>query len=172
VVVVRPESPVDGRAVRRLIEAAFRRALEADVVDALRASAPGHLSLVAERRDQIVGHIAFSPVTIATCPAPGNAVGLGPMAVGPQHQGQGIGTRLVQEGLGRCAALGYDLVVVLGHPGYYPRFGFRPARELGLWSEYAVPDEVFMAMMLGRVSPGGYGGLVAYHSGFSNRMTG
>ncbi|MGH8638095.1 MAG: GNAT family N-acetyltransferase, partial [Burkholderiales bacterium] len=75
-------------------------------------------------------------------------LGLGPMAVIPYLQRQGIGTRLVRAGLDECSRLGYRAVVVVGHPEFYPRFGFVPARTFGLRSEFDVPDEVFMAVEL------------------------
>jgi putative acetyltransferase len=131
---------------RDLAAGAFGRPDEADLVDILRANGKATLSLVAVEDDCIVGHILFSPVTIKsgerTCPA----VGLAPMAVLPGRQRHGIGGRLVKAGLVECRNSGYDCMVVLGHPTYYPRFGFVPASRYGLKSEYEVPDEAFMIL--------------------------
>ncbi|NIV15430.1 MAG: GNAT family N-acetyltransferase, partial [Aliifodinibius sp.] len=86
----------------------------------------------------------FSPVNIESDSESFTAMGLAPMAVLPQYQKKGIGGKLVKAGLKECKKLGFDVVVVLGHPEYYPRFGFIPASQKGLCCEYDVPDEVFM----------------------------
>jgi putative acetyltransferase len=95
------------------------------------------------------------------------AMGLAPMAVLPMYQNQGIGSQLVREGLKECQRLGHDIVVVLGHSEYYPRFGFGPASLKGLRSEYDVPDEVFMVAELIPDALKGRGGLVKYHEEFA-----
>jgi putative acetyltransferase len=142
--VIRTEAPGDGDAVRRVHEAAFGRDAEADLVDAVRAARAAVLSLVAVWRGEIVGHALFTPVTVGT----GSAVGLGPLAVHPDHQDQGVGSALVREGLVRLSVLGHGAVVVVGAPAYYRRFGFAPARAFGVSWERPVPDEVFMAIEL------------------------
>ncbi|HEV7904323.1 MAG TPA: N-acetyltransferase [Pyrinomonadaceae bacterium] len=169
---VREESGADVPAVRQLNELAFGRTEEASLVDALRASAHPRVSLVAVENGEVVGHIFFSPVTIqpeesiTTTATAGAAMGLAPMAVLPQHQKRGVGSRLVRAGLRACLNLGCAVVVVLGHPEYYPRFGFVPASRLGLRSEYDVPDEVFMATELVPGALDGVRGLVKYHPAF------
>ena len=108
----------------------------------------------------------FSPVTLASHPEL-EIMGLGPMAVFPQAQRQGLGTALVKAGLEKCRELGAGTVVVLGHPAYYPRFGFRPATRFDIACEYEVPPEAFMALEL---SPGyldGAAGVIRYHRAFS-----
>lgn len=162
---IRPEDPNDLAAVHAVNEAAFETSAEADLVDALRGKAQPLISLVAEVAGSIVGHILFSPVKLAD-ESGHMLMGLGPMAVIPQHQRQGIGSALVREGLNRCAALGCDAVVVLGHPAYYPRFGFVPASRYGLSSEYDVPDDVFMIMELQPGSLRGISGEVSYDEAF------
>jgi putative acetyltransferase len=145
-IVVRQEQPADFAAIRSVTEQAFGRSAEADLIEALRTRGQVLLSLVAERGTELVGHCLFSPVTLA---AGGNicaVVGLGPMAVIPALQRQGIGTLLVQYGLEHCRQADYDGVVVLGHAAYYPRFGFAPASRYAIRCEYDVPDEVFMAI--------------------------
>jgi len=144
--------------VHRVNEHAFGGPDEAQLVDALRAAAEPNISLVAVVDDQIVGHIFFSPVSVGgeeSC-----AMGLAPMAVLPDYQRQGVGSQLVRVGLRECARLGYDVVVVLGHAEYYPRFGFIPASQKGLQSEYPVPDDVFMVVELKPDALGGRRGLV------------
>jgi putative acetyltransferase len=168
-IVARAERAGDAEGVRRVNELAFGGAAEADLVDALRADARPHVSLVAAEEGEggrIVGHIFFSPVTVEP-QAPGLLLmGLGPMAVLPRAQKGGVGSRLVGEGLEECRRLGCAAVVVLGHPTYYPRFGFAPASRLGLRCVYGVPDEVFMAMELEPGALEGRRGLIKYHPAF------
>lgn len=153
---VRPEQPEDYDAVRRVNEAAFGQPDEADLVDRLRGEVPGYLGLVAVEGEAVVGHIAFTPVTVETSPAGADVRGLAPMAVLPARQRAGVGRALVRAGLDRCRVDGATAVVVLGHPSYYPLFGFRPAGEVGLRSEYDAPPEAFLVRAL---VPGGLKGL-------------
>jgi len=95
-------------------------------------------------------------------------MGLAPMAVASQYQHKGIGSKLIKAGLEQCQALGYDAVVVLGHPGYYPKFGFVPSVKYNIKSEYDVPDEVFMALELVPESLKDHEGVVKYHEAFNN----
>jgi putative acetyltransferase len=113
----------------------------------------------------VVGHILLSPVTLAATPHP-LVMGLAPMAVRPGHQRSGVGSALVRAGLDACRAAGAAGVVVVGHPTYYPRFGFVPASRFGLSCEYDVPDEVFMALELQDGALAGHAGLVRYHREF------
>lgn len=160
---VRPEKTDDYDGVRRVNVEAFDGTEEATIVDELRKSVSRLLSLVAVgERGEIVGHILFSPVTIESDPRL-DAMGLGPMAVAPEVQRRGIGTALVEAGLEQCRTLGVSAVVVLGHPEYYPRFGFVPASRFGLKCEFDVPDEVFMATELSADALQPYSGLVRYH---------
>jgi putative acetyltransferase len=164
-ITIRPETAADIPATRRVNELAFGSASEANLVDALREKAHPHISLVAVVEDQVVGHIFFSPVSIESGPA--NAMGLAPMAVLPEYQKQGIGSLLVRHGLVEAHRAGFDIVVVLGHPQYYPRFGFFPASQKELRCEYPVPDEVFMVIELEPGALNGKQGLVKYHPEFA-----
>jgi putative acetyltransferase len=144
-VFIRPESDDDYSAVYQVNLVAFGRPNEARLVNNLR-HLPGTISLVASLGDQVVGHIFFCPVAVDGSGA--LICALAPMAVIPAHQGQGIGSNLVQAGLQACQAWGYELVVVLGHTWFYPRFGFRPASPFGIHFPTPVPDEAFMVLEL------------------------
>ena len=166
-IIIRTEMKEDIEGIHRINELAFGQPNEADLVDALRANAIPFISLVAIVDEQLTGHISFSPVTIESEHGTFAAIGLAPMSVLPEYQNQGIGSKLVREGLRECQRLGHDIVVVLGHPNYYPRFGFAPASLKGLRSEYDVPDEVFMVTELREGALGGRRGLVKYHAEFA-----
>ena len=153
--IIRHEGPLDVAGIRTVIIEAFGQPQEADLVDALRSAGKMTLSLVAVAGERVVGHILFSPVTIENQDGVVLAVGLAPMAVLPELQRRGIGSALIERGLDTCRAAGHDRMVVLGHPGYYPRFGFVPASRFGVGCEYDVPDEVFMALEL---RPGAFEG--------------
>lgn len=168
---IRAERAEDAAAVRRVNELAFGGAEEAALVDALRAAADPHVSLVATDGDEIVGHIFYSPVSLesedGTEDSRFAAMGLAPMAVLPEHQRRGVGSALVRAGLDECRRMGLGVVVVLGHPEYYPRFGFRPASRAGLRCEYPVPDDTFMVVELRPGALAGRRGLVKYHPAFA-----
>jgi putative acetyltransferase len=165
---IRAETPEDQAAIRNVNELAFAQPNEANLVDALRVNCPDHISLVAEVDGSIVGHVFFSPVQIGEMQTENAALGLGPLAVLPAFQNQGIGSQLVTFGLDVCRALGTEIVVVLGHPNYYPRFGFTVARESGLTCEYPVPDEAFMVAELKDGSLSDRHGLVRYRPEFNS----
>lgn len=166
-ITIRTEKAGDIPAVRRVNEIAFGRGTEAALVDALRAAASPHVSLVATENEQVVGHIFFSPVSVESRTSAFAAMGLAPMAVLPKRQNQGIGSLLVLEGLNECVRFGCEAVVVLGHPQYYPRFGFVPAHQKELVCEYSVPDEAFMVIELKPNALLGQHGLVKYRPEFS-----
>jgi putative acetyltransferase len=164
-VIIREERPVDVESIRAVNLAAFETSTEADLVDALRRRATLLISLVAEDGANVVGHILFSPVTLASEPGL-TLMGLAPMAVVPSRQRQGVGSSLVREGLDRCRQVNAAGVVVLGHPEYYPRFGFLPAARLFLRCEYEVPEEVFMVRELREGALSGLSGTIRYHPVF------
>ncbi|MEN3332664.1 MAG: putative acetyltransferase [Blastocatellia bacterium] len=165
---IRPEQPEDLTAIRRVNERAFNGPAEADLVDRLREHGKVTLSLVAVHEAQIAGHILFSPVVIESTSQSIPAVGLAPMAVLPELQNQGIGSLLVKAGLDECRRSGHQIAVVLGHPNYYPRFGFAPASRYDIRSEYDVPDEVFMAIELQEGALAGCAGTVKYQPEFND----
>ncbi len=164
---IRAEQPTDWAAVHAVNESAFETRAEADLVDALRQQAQTVVSLVAEHDGSVVGHIMFSPVSLSEHPGL-KIMGLAPMAVTPRHQRNGIGSALVRAGLEGCKQLGFGAVAVLGHPEYYPRFGFLPARRFGIGCEYDAPEEAFMVLELHPGFLHGASGIIKYHEAFRN----
>jgi putative acetyltransferase len=144
---IREENSTDQDAIRDVLRSAFPRDAEARLVDLLRQRQLASIALVAAADNRIVGHILFSPVTVANTPPRFRGLGLAPVAVHRDFQNRGIGSTLIREGLDRCKQGSYAAVVVLGHPGYYPRFGFRTASAYGLVNEYGV-DDAFMVVGL------------------------
>jgi len=165
--IIREERQGDAERIRGVNLAAFETSTEADLVDALRRRATPLLSLVAEDDANVIGHILFSPVALTSEPRL-ILMGLAPMAVMPSRQRQGVGSTLVREGLERCRPLNVAAVVVLGHPGYYPRFGFLPAGRMSLRSEYDVPEEAFMVRELRNGVLTGVSGTIRYHPVFAD----
>ncbi len=165
---VRPEQDSDREAVFRINERAFGGPDEARLVDRLRTQADPMISLVAESDGQPAGHILFTPVAIEDSSKPGQvpAMGLAPMAVDPQFQRQGIGSQLVRAGLDVCLGIDRPVVFVLGHPEYYPRFGFRPAAPLGLHFQDHSFDHAFMVAELKPGALQGRRGWVRYLPAF------
>jgi putative acetyltransferase len=148
-VIIRAETAADQSMIWQVNEAAFGSAEEADLVGALRTQGVVLLSVVAELDGQVVGHILFSRMSIETPTEAIAAVALAPMAVLPRYQRQGIGGRLIRYGLDALRALGERIVIVVGHPAYYPRFGFSTEQARSLESPF--PPDAFMALEL---SPG------------------
>ena len=158
--IVRPETESDLAGIRAVEEAAFRRTREADLVDRLRADRATVFSLVAVQDDRVIGHVIFSKMD-----APFRALGLGPLAVLPQHQRAGVGSRMIQEGISQAGLAGWEGIFVLGAPSYYGRFGFDPAKAAGFSSPYA--GSHFMVLALKNSVLGVKTGKVAYPEAFS-----
>jgi putative acetyltransferase len=158
---IRNEEAKDIDQVREVVRAAFPSDAESRLVDALRENGKAVISLVAASGDEILGHILFSPVR-TTPPSEEKGLGLAPVAVRLDVQSQGIGSKLIQEGLRLCQELGYDYCVVLGGPKYYQRFGFEKASTFGIRNEYGVDDE----FMIIHFSDRSVAGLVQYVSEF------
>mgnify|MGYP005833858151 CR=1 FL=1 len=155
---IRPERAEDEAAVRQVVELAFGRPVEARLVELLRRREQ-IISLVAEIDGQVVGHIMFAEVTVGGWAC--NVLGLAPLAVLPARQGQGVGSALVRQGLEACRQAGAAAVIVLGHPTYYPRFGFTPASSFGLRYEnpHFSPEQIEAAFMALELVPGGLAGV-------------
>lgn len=161
--IIRDEAASEADAIRELTRIAFSGMPYSDgsepaIVDRLRAAGALTLSLVAEKDDTVVGHVAFSPVTITGEDA--GWCGLGPISVQPELQGKGIGSALVKEGLARLRLLNAKGCVLAGNPAYYGRFGFEvdPA-----FACPGIPSEYFMRLAF---TPVYAGGTVTYHPGF------
>jgi len=167
---VREEMPDDVAAIREVNRRAFGQDQEGNIVDALRSNGAALLSLVATLNNRVVGHIMYSPATIgdttgAADYVPGAA--LGPMAVLPEHQRHGIGSRLIEAGTQKLRDAACPFIIVLGHANYYPRFGFKPANTYGVQCEWPVPDDVFMLLVLDQSKMQGRSGLAKYRHEFS-----
>lgn len=163
---IRPETTEDQQAICHANQQAFGGDDEADLVDALRDGGYVEVSLVADIDGEVVGHILFSRVAIITKGGAVQAVSLAPMAVLPEHQRRGIGNKLVEAGLEACRARGHRIVVVLGHPEFYPRFGF--SAELARPIESAFDGgEAWMAMELMPGALNGVEGRVEFSPPFS-----
>jgi putative acetyltransferase len=167
-ITVQPEGKGHYTAIHEINTLAFGRENEAELIKKLRESTNfiPELSLVAVINERAVGHILFSPVAIHIKEGILPALALAPMAVQPEFQNRGIGSELVRRGLERCRNLGYGVVIVVGHPTYYPRFGFTPAREKGLEAPFPVPDEAFMAIEFTPGALNGISGMVIYPPAF------
>ncbi len=166
---IRKEEPKDQDAVYHLNLNAFDNGPEATLVDKLRVACKDSLSFVAVEDSAVVGHILFTPVTVDGSGAAG--MGLAPMAVLPSHRRKGIGSQLVRIGLERLRQSRCPFVVVLGHPGYYPRFGFEPASKYRLLSQWeGVPDDAFMAVVFDDRALPTSGGIARYRDEFEDAM--
>lgn len=167
-ITIRPEEPPDVPAIAGIHRSAFGGETELKIVETIRSSAVfiPDLSLVAVSDGQVVGHILLSPVHIPTETSDIPALALAPIGVLPGFQRQGIGSLLVERGIQRSRELGHAIVIVVGEPSFYPRFGFTPARARGLEAPFPVPDEAFMVLELIPGALDGITGTVTYPPAF------
>jgi putative acetyltransferase len=168
--IIRKEQPSDHQQIWVLNSVSYASDAEANLVNDLRGSGCEFLSLVAVIDQRIVGHILFTPVELLDDLYQINdarIMGLAPMAVAEDFRKQGVGTELIKAGLQFCRDLDYDAVTVLGHPGYYPKFGFVPSNNYNIKSEFDVPEEVFMVHELIEDSLSGLRGTILYHDRFN-----
>ena len=165
-IAIRPETEADYRDVWQLHRVVFDSEAEPNLVDALRECGAASVSLVAVDDTSVVGHILFSPVSIVTESGTVEAVSLAPMGVVPERQREGIGSLLVEAGLEECRQQGHSIAVVLGHPEYYPRFGFSADAARRLDCPFGSGD-VWMAMELSPGALDGVEGRVEYAAPFS-----
>jgi putative acetyltransferase len=161
---VRPESTDDPEQIHSVHRMAFGQRDEAQLVDDLREGGHSVLSLVALVDDCIVGHVLFSPIRIVGEQREIDGLALAPVAVLPDYQGQGIGSALIRAGLSMAREQGHHIVIVLGEPAYYRRFGFRPELTKHLSAPYA--GEAFMALELLEGALHGVSGDVVYSPPF------
>lgn len=169
--IIRVERPSDIKAIHALECAAFGRREEADIVDKLRADGALWLSQVALLEGAIVGHAAYSLVTIADADRTYKFPALGPIGVLPQFQRRGIGAALIEAGFKAVQEAGFGLLFLVGHPDYYPRFGFQPALPLGFTSEYISDPQRhkhFMARVFDEQLIGRARGHLRYHAAFAD----
>lgn len=160
--IIRPEEPSDMAAIRFVNEQAFGGSGEANAIDALRARGAATLSLVAVIDNRVVGHLFFTPAVIESPDRSWAAIGLAPLAVLPEYQRRGIGSALMDAGLEECRRLGWERVIVLGHPDYYPRFGFERASRYAVRFEFEAPDEACMILALQPGALDGVSGVAKY----------
>jgi putative acetyltransferase len=164
---IQEELPDDIPAIRELNQRAFGQDQEANIVDALRSNGGCLLSLVAIVNDRLVGHIMYSPLSVGS---EITGAALGPMAVLPEYQRQGIGSQLVEAGNQKLNDAGCPFIIVVGHPEYYPKFGFTPANAHGITCEWEVPDNAFMLLVLDQMKMQGVSGSAKYRPEFSSVM--
>ncbi len=168
---IRTETTDDHEVVHQINQRAFNAEGEARIVANLRNNCDGIISLVAQLDDRVVGHILFSPVRIEDGDKILHGMGLAPMAVLPEYQHQGIGKQLIEEGLSRIKQTDCPFVIVLGHPEYYPKFGFQRAADYGLKPQWdGIPDEVFMLLVLNKDALTNVSGVVYYRDEFNDAM--
>jgi len=168
---IRLEEPGDVASIRDVNERAFDQPEEANIVDHLRETCGGLLSFVAVVDEQVVGHILFSPATIEQDGKAIEGMGLAPMAVIPEHQRRGIGSSLVETGLDILRDSSCPFVIVLGHPEYYPRFGFETASRHGITCQWdGVPDEAFMILVFDQNAMKHVSGVARYRDEFGEAM--
>jgi putative acetyltransferase len=165
---VRPETRKDNTKITEINDLAFGQKNEGTLVEKLRKTKrfiPG-LSLVAEVDGEVVGHILFYPILIDAGKVKFESLALAPMSVHPEFQKRGIGSRMVKEGIKSAKEHGFSSVIVLGHPEYYPRFGFGPASRWDIHAPFDVPVEAFLAIELEKSSLSGVSGVVEYPQEF------
>jgi len=164
---IREEQQQDVPVIREVNIRAFGQSHEAAIVDKLRENCDDLLSLVATIQNQVVGHILFSPATIESEDRTLQGAALAPMAVLPEYQRQGIGSGLIRTGIQELKNRQCPFVIVLGHADYYPRFGFEPASRYGIRSEWEVPDQAFMILVLDESEIQGISGVARYRPEFA-----
>ena len=167
---IRREKPADIEQIYAVIEKAFKRDAEAKLANKLRQVCADHISLVAEADGVIVGHIMFTPVLVKNGKTV-QGMGLAPMSVLPSLQRKGIGAKLITSGIKRLREKSCPFVIVLGHPDYYPRFGFQPASRFNIRSQWEeVPDEAFMILVLDDQAMHNVSGIASFRAEFNETL--
>lgn len=169
--IIRLEQAGDLNDIRDINEKAFGQPQEANIIDNLRENCEDILSLVAIEKEKIVGHILFSPVVIEGKQGIIKGMGLAPMAVSPEFQRHGIGSQLVNTGIEHLRRIKCPFIIVLGHPDYYPRFGFEPASRFEIKSQWdGIPDNAFMILWLDTSIMNQISGIAKYRSEFNEAI--
>jgi putative acetyltransferase len=159
-ITTRPATPADAEAIARVHRAAFPKDNEAKLVGELDRQGYSEVSVVAEKDGEVVGHVLFSRMTLMFDDRTVRTLALAPVAVLPENQNDGIGAKLIRDGLGRAASAGWEAVIVLGHAKYYPRFGFDPAAVKHIASPYKSPNLMGLELKAGALR--GQGGKMLY----------
>lgn len=169
-ITIRAETAKDYLKITEINDLAFKQPNEGKLVEKLRQTGKfiPELSLVAEYEHEIIGHILFYPILIRSNNETFDSLALVPVSVLPQYQRQGIGSQLVRAGLECAKQLGHTSVIVLGHPDYYPKFGFRPASIRSIKAPFDVPDDVFLALPLTEGALDKVSGIVEYPQEFDD----
>ena len=166
--IIRQEKPGDINDIHALNELAFGQPQEANIIDKVRVNCDNLLSLVAIENEKVVGHVLFSPVEIEGQQGIMRGMGLAPMAVLPKIQRKGIGTQLVRSGIENLRKMQCPFIIVLGHPEYYPRFGFERASLYGIKCRWeGIPDDAFMILWLDKSTMNPVSGLAKYRDEFN-----
>jgi len=169
--IIRQEKPEDIDDIHALNELAFGQPQEANIIDKLRINCDNLLSLVAVENEKIVGHILFSPATIEVQHGVIKGMGLAPMAVLPEMHRKGIGTQFVKAGIENLRKMQCPFVIVLGHPEYYPRFGFERALLYEIKCQWeGIPDVAFMILWLDKSTMDPVSGLAKYRDEFNEAI--
>ncbi len=170
--IIREETENDYEKIREVNDYAFGQEDEGRLIERLRQTESyiPELSLVAELDEEIVGHILFYPIAIHSDTAKFPSLSLGPMAVTPALQRKGIGSQMVIQGLEAAKKLGHKSVIVVGHPEYYPKFGFKRASQWNIQVPFEVPDDAFLALELDEGDLEGKRGTVEYPEEFNEAM--
>ena len=168
---IRFEKPEDIAFIHSVNEQAFGRVSEAKLVDTLRLACTDHLSLVADDNGSIIGHLMFTPVVVTDGKQKTEGMGLAPIAVLPSRQRQGIGSLLIKDGLNILHKKGCPFVIVLGHPEYYPRFGFQAASGCNIRTQWdGVPDEAFMILVMDHEAMQNVSGVATFRDEFNDAL--
>jgi putative acetyltransferase len=166
--IIRQEKPEDIDDIHALNELAFGQPQEANIIDKLRINCDNLLSLVAIENEKVVEHVLFSPVEIEGQHEIIRGMGLAPMAVLPEMQHKGIGTQLVKSEIENLRKMQCPFIIILGHPEYYPRFGFERASLYGIKCQWeGIPDDAFMILWLDKSKMNRVSGLAKYRDEFN-----
>lgn len=168
-ITIEAENKGDYEQITRLHTIAFKRDGEARLVEKLRKTPTyiPELSLVAKYRNMIVGHVLFYPIKINAYKKKCDSLALAPISVIPSFQNRKVGSRLIKEGLEKARKLGFKSVIVVGHPEYYPRFGFEKASKYGISAPFNAPDNVVFAIELEKDGLKNCSGTIEYPSEFN-----